>query len=834
MYIIATMFFGADIKTQPQSNNVWVRDGLGFSVLDSSTDTWLPSANPIPMGQIVPNDAPFLFGFSDFDFSKDGKHLYSTMIGSNSMINLNTQTRQTDSALPFMALSEDALFLPLNVTTSKTTGKLYASGIKASRVTLPSPEPSASSTPQPSELAGAFESAKFNYGIIEMNPVPTSFADEQEQADYLASIQNIYTDIDRADLSNAFGDSAEELNPIFLLLSILGTGQPSLSYDDQHLIMPYLNLQLQPFMGQQNLLLPVGTYEYRMLNLQSRTVDRTLQLSDPDMFLPYIMLFMSSFGLGNNRGGDYVGYLPSKSSSHSVIANVPGPVVTVTPERRDPSGSPIVETPVPFSPSPDSSTEPTGAPTGSGSANSSSGPGGVVIEQGSVADIISKANSFMGQVGNSIISGVKLIPAPAALGFPWLLLFLLFVLAARLVWQARREIQANRRLRELLTRRQQINEDETNFISLASHYLNTPITIIQGAIDVLYTTKKIPQSTAKKLQDMTKRIADKAKLISSNLSGGRADTAGTITPEDMPKSIVMRPAVIVAISLVVALVIISNWLFIGAGTLQLSAINIITQLVALGILVQFVVSSQRYRQHSAQDLALVQAQLKQIERLEKTRDEFLHETVGELNTDVETLRKYLSATGGLSNKQVKDGVARLQSLLARLDLLSTIERSAKKLQKSTFSLGGLAGDIKTTYAKGLKAKGIELELQGLEGFSVRQSREMLDLVLTALVDNAIKFAPEKTGRVVVSAQRKGEEVLIRVSDNGPGIAEAKRDSLFKPFSRTQSALKFDYEGQGLSLYLAKLILGKNDGEITLNERGLQGGATFEVRLHDKS
>ena len=101
------------------------------------------------------------------------------------MINLNTQTRQTDSTLPFITLSQDALFLPLNITTSKTTGKIYASGIKATQVNLPSPEPSASSTPQPSEVAGAFSNAKFNYGVIEMNAIPNSFADEQAQADYL-------------------------------------------------------------------------------------------------------------------------------------------------------------------------------------------------------------------------------------------------------------------------------------------------------------------------------------------------------------------------------------------------------------------------------------------------------------------------------------------------------------------------------------------------------------------------------------------------------------------------------------------------------------------------
>ena len=833
-YFFATMFFGVQIKAQPNSNRVWVKDGGGIYVLNSANDTLV--ANPLPLGVDLNQQDFMFFGLSDFDFSRDGKHLYGSLVGASSMININTETLQTDSSLPIMVISNDSAFLPLNISTNKTNGKLYVSGMKVSgidgSILSPSPTPDPSASPSSSPSSSPSEQIPtFGYAVMEMDEIPTSFSSDQQIVDYLGSIKEVFYDTERGNLSGIGGESAESVNAILTLLSLLTSGHTSMSYDDRHLIMPYMQYRLEPFLGSQDMMLPVGTYEYRMLNLESKQVDRTLTISDNDVTLPYILILMGTFGLGNNRGSDYVGYLPGKTFSHSVTASVPGgPQPTLTPVCCDPSPTTTVEPTPSESPTPTPSVS--SASPGTGSGNNGSGPNNTIIVTGSVADTLAKAGSYLGQVGNNIISGVKLIPAPAALGFPWLLLFLLLFLAIRLVWQARREVQANHRLRELLKRRQLLNEEETNFVSLASHYLNTPITIIQGAIDVLYTTKKLPQTTAKKLQDMTKAIASKAKSIAANLNEGQAETKSTITPADMPKSIVMRPAVIAALSAVTGLVILSNWLFIGAGTLQPSLINIVTQLVALGVLIQFVVSSQRYRAHSAQDLALVQAQLEQINRLEKTRDEFLHQTVSELSTDVETLRKYLSATGGLSNPQVKDGINRLKALLGRLDLLATIERSAKKLQKSTFSLGGLTGGIKTAYAKELKAQGIDLDITSTQSFNVRQNREMLDLVITAMVDNAIKFAPKKDAKIVVSATRSGEQIKIRVSDNGPGVPADKVEALFKPFSRTQSALKFDYEGQGLSLYLAKLILGKNDGTIALNEKGLKGGATFEITLHD--
>lgn len=852
--ILMSSFMGLDVKAQPNSSNIWFRSIYGFSVLDSRTDSWV--ANPVSFASLadVPNIQNDFGGFSDMTFSPDGKQMFATILGGVSLVSVDTQTLTPNVVLPIAQLSSNSYFLPLNITTNKATGKLYASGMKFSRnpnSTQPTPTPSPSSE---QGLLGGFDmsTSSINYSVVELDPPPTQFASAQAQADYLASIHEVYSDTDRVDLSQYFtgGDAegAESMNSLIAITSIFGMSRPSMSYDSSHLIIPYLDIQLQPFMGQQDMMLPVGQSQFKMLNLSNNTIDKTLELDQPtDTIQTFVMLLLSAFGIGNNRSSDYVGFLPSQTFSHSVTAFVPGgttncsdcggdnpPGITVTP---NPSSTVIIESPNPSGPSVTTSIlPPTHGKAQNNGGNSSGGSGTnsyTSIIPGSVAEAFDKVSNFMGQVSGSVLGGIKLVPAPVAWSLPWLLLGLLLILSLRLMWQARSEIQANRRLRELLQRRSAIAEEETNFISLASHYLNTPITIIQGAVDMLYTTKKIPQSTAKKLQDMTKRIADRAKQLTTNISSNKADSQLTIKPEDMPKRVVMRPAVIAVTGAVIALVIISNWLFASVGTLTPSLINIITQLVALAVLVQFVVSSQRYRQHSAHDLALVEDQIKQLDQLDRNRYNFLHDTVDELNADTKTLHKYLSATGGLLNPQVKDGMTRLSTLIGRLDLLSTIERSHKKLHKTNFGLANLINSIETDFAKQLKSRGVSLQTNGLDQLQLYQSREMLDLVLSAVIDNAIKFAPEQTGLVEVTAQRHAGEVIIRVSDNGAGVPSEKRASLFKPFSRAQSALQFNYEGQGLSLYMAKLILMKNRASIALNEKGLKGGATFEIRLRNK-
>ncbi|MBJ7412683.1 MAG: sensor histidine kinase, partial [Phenylobacterium sp.] len=94
-------------------------------------------------------------------------------------------------------------------------------------------------------------------------------------------------------------------------------------------------------------------------------------------------------------------------------------------------------------------------------------------------------------------------------------------------------------------------------------------------------------------------------------------------------------------------------------------------------------------------------------------------------------------------------------------------------------------------------------------------------VLTILLQNARQAG---AGAAKVSAGVAGDEVVLTVSDDGPGVPEADRERLFEPFFTSRRA----EGGTGLGLPIARSLLAASHGRIELVEGGQ--GATFRVTL----
>ncbi|MFN3169957.1 MAG: ATP-binding protein [Hyphomicrobiales bacterium] len=91
-------------------------------------------------------------------------------------------------------------------------------------------------------------------------------------------------------------------------------------------------------------------------------------------------------------------------------------------------------------------------------------------------------------------------------------------------------------------------------------------------------------------------------------------------------------------------------------------------------------------------------------------------------------------------------------------------------------------------------------------------------LVTNLVNNALRHADT----VTVHAERKTEELVVSVDDDGPGIPEAKREDVFRPFYRLDEARNLDESGTGLGLAIARDIARAHGGDITLHDSSLGG------------
>jgi signal transduction histidine kinase len=95
-------------------------------------------------------------------------------------------------------------------------------------------------------------------------------------------------------------------------------------------------------------------------------------------------------------------------------------------------------------------------------------------------------------------------------------------------------------------------------------------------------------------------------------------------------------------------------------------------------------------------------------------------------------------------------------------------------------------------------------------------------MLTNLLDNAIRHARHT---VVATCERTSSWLVVRIADDGSGIAPADRERIFQRFVRVNS----DYVGAGLGLAIAKWIAEAHGGSVSLASSG-PAGTTFVVRL----
>jgi two-component system, OmpR family, osmolarity sensor histidine kinase EnvZ len=94
-----------------------------------------------------------------------------------------------------------------------------------------------------------------------------------------------------------------------------------------------------------------------------------------------------------------------------------------------------------------------------------------------------------------------------------------------------------------------------------------------------------------------------------------------------------------------------------------------------------------------------------------------------------------------------------------------------------------------------------------------------------LVSNAARFAPS----IAISGHRDHRWLTVTVDDDGPGIAPAMREEVFKPFMRLDDARNQDEGGTGLGLAIARDIARSHGGDITLGDSPL-GGLRASVRV----
>jgi len=161
--------------------------------------------------------------------------------------------------------------------------------------------------------------------------------------------------------------------------------------------------------------------------------------------------------------------------------------------------------------------------------------------------------------------------------------------------------------------------------------------------------------------------------------------------------------------------------------------------------------------------------------------------------------------------------------LARLDLPSPV------LHLEQVDIHATTAEIATNFSVLVKNKGQTLRVQGFGGLrpTVAMNAIHFRRVVTAILDNAIKYTPE-AGLITITCDVH-EGVNVRVTDTGMGIAQEHLERIFDRFYRVDQVRSEMSEGVGLGLPIAKLLTELYGGKI-LVESQLSKGTTFTLRF----
>jgi signal transduction histidine kinase len=108
--------------------------------------------------------------------------------------------------------------------------------------------------------------------------------------------------------------------------------------------------------------------------------------------------------------------------------------------------------------------------------------------------------------------------------------------------------------------------------------------------------------------------------------------------------------------------------------------------------------------------------------------------------------------------------------------------------------------------------------------------EAMAIVISNLIENALKYAQERAPRVWVQLRLERGEAVLEVRDNGVGIAPAELESIFKPFYRSTDRVTRRTPGTGIGLFVAREIVNAHGGRLIALSPGPGQGATFRLSL----
>ena len=222
-------------------------------------------------------------------------------------------------------------------------------------------------------------------------------------------------------------------------------------------------------------------------------------------------------------------------------------------------------------------------------------------------------------------------------------------------------------------------------------------------------------------------------------------------------------------------------------------------------------------------LWLIARSLRREQEFKRRQQNFLLSTTHEFRTPIGTLRLLLET---LQVREVSpekrrayllsmgQELSRLEDLSERLLATARLEQGLASTQTQRQDLNQAVAEKVQTLKPTLEARGAALHFEPApQALFAELDAEALRLVLSNLLENALKYSPAAHKPIWVRVEAQGNQALVQVEDRGIGIAKEALPNIFEPFFRAGNELTRETRGMGLGLYLVKSLMELMGGKV---------------------
>ena len=229
-----------------------------------------------------------------------------------------------------------------------------------------------------------------------------------------------------------------------------------------------------------------------------------------------------------------------------------------------------------------------------------------------------------------------------------------------------------------------------------------------------------------------------------------------------------------------------------------------------------------------------------LEEVDRLKSEFVSHVSHEIRTPLTSIKGYIDnfkdgIAGPLTEKQadylerMTKNSDRLIRLIDDLLQISRIESGKIELNVVPLLVPSLTKEIVNNLKLLAEEKGLQIVVEEFEeDDQISGDPDRLEQIMTNLLDNAIKFAPEGS-EITIAFQKDEQFITTSIADQGPGIAPEEQERIFDRFYQVEHELMTQTKGTGLGLFIVKNFIELHGGQIWVTSIRGQG-ATFSFTL----